>query len=138
MVVIRGTAWSQMIRHCTATAPIEAVGMLTGRDDIAECCETLRNIAPAPENLRAFLADPYEQFVAERRMAAHELKLVAIYHSHPDGGTTMSAEDIEFSRNWACPQIVVALATGTPNNVALRAFRLVDDRVTEVPISIQQ
>ena len=138
MVVILRSALREIVRHCVATAPIEAVGMLAGRDNVVEYCEALRNVVPPPHNQRAFLADPYEQFVAERSIAARGLKLIAIYHSHPDGGASLSAEDLAFSRERPCLQVVVAVSMAEPKDISLRAFRVDDAGVKEEPISVRQ
>jgi proteasome lid subunit RPN8/RPN11 len=65
---------------------------------------TLRLAGP-----HAFLADPYAQYLALRRLREVGLELLAAYHSHPGGGLLPSAADIEFARWWPCPHVIVAL-----------------------------
>jgi len=86
---------------------------------------------------KAFLADPFEQFKAERRLAQLGLKLVAIYHSHPGGGTQLSPLDLLFARRRACLQIVIALDREVLPGEEMRAYQLIEDRAVEVEMHIE-
>jgi proteasome lid subunit RPN8/RPN11 len=95
-----------MLSHAEQEQPREAVGMLAGPlPCVASLALPLVNLAgPA-----AFLADPYTQYLAEKRISAEKLKLLAIYHSHPGGGAHLSAVDREFARLRDLVYIVIAL-----------------------------
>jgi proteasome lid subunit RPN8/RPN11 len=92
--------------HAEAALPGEAVGLIGGQNYLARVVLPLPNIAGP----RAFLADPYAQYLALRRLQEARLELLATYHSHPDGGVLPSPADIEFARLWPCSHVIVALA----------------------------
>jgi proteasome lid subunit RPN8/RPN11 len=130
------TAWQEMIAHCWEAVPHEAVGMLVGRGGTASRVDALRNIVPPPESMRYFLADPYDQFLAERRIAAAGCQLVGIYHSHPDGGASMSSDDIDAQGRQSCLKVIVAFPVANPSAVVVRAFGMSRNKPIEVPISV--
>lgn len=111
----------QILTHARESRPREAVGLLGGRPtgevDIAL---PLVNIASSE---RAFIADPYSQYCALRRIEAENLNVLAIYHSHPGGGVDPSVEDLVHARKWACAHLIVALQERSDNGERFRAFR---------------
>jgi [CysO sulfur-carrier protein]-S-L-cysteine hydrolase len=132
VLTIESVAFQAMIRHAERETPREAVGMLAGDPSgIASRTLPLTNIAGP----RAFLADPYSQYLAERRITAEGLNLIAIYHSHPDGGAHLSAADREFARLRDVINIVIAPAhRDCPLDV--RGYRVRGERVISVPLRI--
>jgi proteasome lid subunit RPN8/RPN11 len=121
-----------MLDHADREQPREAVGMLAGRpSSTASLALPLANVAgPA-----AFLADPYTQYLAEQRIRAESLNLLAIYHSHPGGGACLSAIDCAFARLHNTIHVVIAPAHGDcPLDV--RAYRVRADDVIPVPLHV--
>ena len=135
-IQIPGLALGKMVRHCLDQSPAEAVGFLVGHGAAVRLVEPLRNIVPIPENRRAFLAEPYSQFLAERRAASMGLRIVAVYHSHPDGGASLSANDIAVSRRSIPLHVVISFSVRLPEQVTARAYRLTDGRPHEVVIVV--
>lgn len=125
----------EIVRHATASLPREAVGLVGGDvDGLAKTVMKLRNLAPGT---KSFLADPYDQFLAFRRLEFQQLKLLAIYHSHPGGGTDMSAFDVLYAQHWDCAHLVIAVAGhGVPEG-SCRAFCVVEGGARRtVPVDI--
>ena len=124
-------ALQTMLRHAERDQPCEAVGMLAGDSSgTASLALPLANLAGP----RAFLADPYTQYLAEKRIAAEGLSLVAIYHSHPGGGASLSPSDHAFAKLRDTTQIVIALAhDNCPQDI--RAYRVCGD--TMIPVTLQ-
>jgi proteasome lid subunit RPN8/RPN11 len=120
------------------SSPHEAVGMLVGRNGIVFQVEPLTNIVPQPDSTRAFMADPYEQFLAERRIAVSKCELVGFYHSHPDGAPAPSAEDLEGSLKRPCVHVIVAFATSSKSPPRFRAFGVCQGKVTELLTRVEQ
>ena len=92
----------------------------------------LANIA---EDDRSFIADPFEQFCALRRLKAENLELLAIYHSHPGGGVDPSREDLAYATQWPCIHLIIAASTLTTSDARFRGFRYEQSGLfTEVPV----
>ncbi|MBC7908876.1 MAG: M67 family metallopeptidase [Pyrinomonadaceae bacterium] len=118
----------------TQVCPEEAIGLLAGEaGGTVKSVLPLRNIAP----LGRFLADPYEQFQAERAIKKAGLKLLAIFHSHPWGGANLSPEDLSFAQHWECAHVVFAFNPDTRHQWELRAFIFKQGSVEEVPVKIE-
>jgi proteasome lid subunit RPN8/RPN11 len=118
-----------IIDHAISSLPAEAVGLLAGKHDHVEMAMPLRNIA----RHRAFLANPYDQFQAERAIQSKGLELLAIYHSHPDGCACLSDLDVATARHWSCVHLVISLQT-KPRSIHLRGYRLAGASPTEVEL----
>src|SRR5512141_1208274 len=81
----------EMLRHVAEHAPLEACGLLAGKEDKVERVLFVRNQAQSPTR---FVMDPYEQLQAFEWMDTQALDLVGIFHSHPAGPETVSETDI--------------------------------------------
>ena len=131
-IVLRAEQYARIIEHAWAGLPGEVVGLLGGT---AGC---VRIVMPLPNVMasRAFLADPFAQFHAERELLRSNLQLIGIYHSHPGGGAQLSPCDLVFARTRSCVHIVVALDRPHQAGEEVRAFRIVQGCITEVSIRI--
>jgi len=125
----------QLLSHARDSLPCEAVGLLGGTaDGQVMLVMPLPNIA---SGTRAFWADPFAQFSALRRLRSENLQLLAIYHSHPNGGIDPSADDVAYAKQWPCAHLIVALGTDPNPSVRLRAFCCGrNDSVVDVEISV--
>jgi len=85
------THCDEMIRHVEAQKPLEACGLLAGKNNRVEKVILVRNQAQSPVR---FVMDPYEQLRAFEWVESQALELVGIFHSHPAGPGTVSATDI--------------------------------------------
>lgn len=136
MEIVRLTfeVYRSILKHARRSVPAEAVGLLGGP---APGYATHSIPLPNTAGHNAFLADPFAQFQAERELARLGLPLVAVYHSHPGGGTQLSSLDLRFARQRACFQIVIALArTGLPGE-EMRAYQVVENVPVEAQVQIQ-
>jgi len=89
---IRSAHWQEMQRHVAEQAPLEACGLLAGKDDLVETVLRVRNADQSPVKFRM---DAQEQYDAFMWIESNKLDLVGIFHSHPSGPETVSATDIE-------------------------------------------
>lgn len=119
----------QVIAHCQREAPNEACGFLSGLDGRVAAVHPMTNIEPSPVS---YLMDPREQIKVFRELDARGETLVAIYHSHPAGRPFPSRKDIDMAFYPESIYLIVSLEEG----VEVRAFRIVEGQVTEVPIQI--
>ena len=81
----------EMIAYVDQHAPLEACGLLAGKQAQAE--KMIGVLNQAQSRVR-FVMDPYEQLHAFDWIETHGLDLVGIFHSHPSGPETVSATDI--------------------------------------------
>lgn len=115
----------EIVEHAREARPREAVGLLAGTSlREVEIAVRLKNIA---SDSRSFVADPYDQFLAFRLLESRGLELLAIYHSHPGGGTQPSQLDLEFARRWGCLHLIVAVDRPGGPEGECRAFAVGGD-----------
>lgn len=123
--------YEEMLRHVAGQAPLEACGLLAGRDGQVEKVLLVRNQAQSPVR---FVMDPYEQLAAFEWIDSQGLELIGIFHSHPDGPMGASATDIEE----AAYEVVHIIWSRLEGTWRLRGFWIEDGQVSEVALSIQQ
>lgn len=83
--------WQTMLNHVLACLPEEACGLLAGRNGIVSQVLPIENVAHSTFRFRM---EPRGQVDALLDLEAHELELLAIYHSHPSGPPGPSTTDI--------------------------------------------
>lgn len=107
----------EIVRQSRAAYPREAVGLLGGPTPLRlTAVFPLTNIA---NDDHEFLADPFEQWQALNRMKEQNLQACAVFHSHPDGGVDLSAQDRRFAGRSGLAQVLIAL---TRDSVRLAAY----------------
>jgi proteasome lid subunit RPN8/RPN11 len=121
-----------MIAHAVEALPAEAVGLLGGRGNRVDRHMPLPNLLGD----RRFLADPYAQFRALRLLRAEGLEPLAVYHSHPGGGVTLSATDLLFARRLPFVQVVIAIGRSLDPVVEVAAYAVADTRVESVELEL--
>ena len=99
----------EMISHIQNCLPEEACGLLVGRGDEVVKVFPITNILHSPVS---FLMDPLEQFNAMVWQEEHEMNLLAIYHSHPNGPSYPSEKDMMEFAYPGSPYIVWSLQGG--------------------------
>lgn len=118
-----------IIDHAQAGWPEEVCGLLAGHANVATEWHPGLNVSPTP-------AVAYELDVDTlfRQVEFEEagLKLVGIYHSHPQGPETPSATDIE--RAFYPDAVYLICSLAERQRPVLRGFRIIDGHVTEVSI----
>lgn len=80
-----------MRHHVASQAPLEACGLLAGRQAAVEAVLRVRNAEQSPVRFRM---DSQEQYNAFEWIDANGLDLIGIFHSHPSGPETVSPTDI--------------------------------------------
>jgi proteasome lid subunit RPN8/RPN11 len=101
-------AWEEAIAHLRTCLPDEGVGFFLGNDGLsADRFIPARNAGLG----RRFVVDPFDQFHTFRVARTEQKRVVALCHSHPWGGTTLSDDDLRNAREWDFLQVVVALSS---------------------------
>ena len=126
---IHSAQWQQMQDLVSAQNPLEACGLLAGKNDTVEAVLKVRNAA---QSAVRFDMDPQEQHDAFMWIEAEGLDLLGIYHSHPAGPETASATDIAE----AAYEVVHIIWSLTSGNWGARGFWIENGISTEVQLHI--
>jgi proteasome lid subunit RPN8/RPN11 len=121
--------WQEMLEYVDRHAPLEACGLLAGKEDRVENVILIRNQAQSPTR---FVMEPYEQLRAFAWIDSNELDLLGIFHSHPTGPETASATDIAD----AAYEVVHLIWFRNQNGWSARGFWIENGSATEVVLQI--
>jgi proteasome lid subunit RPN8/RPN11 len=118
-----------MQRHINFEAPLEACGLLGGRESEVELVLAVKNAA---ESRARFQMDPRAQLRAMQQIEAEGLELLAIFHSHPKGPSTPSPTDIRE----AIYPVVNIIWSKAGRRWQARGFWIEAGQVEEVPLTV--
>ena len=118
-----------MRRHVARRAPLEACGLLGGKNDRVEVTLGVRN---ADRSLVRFRMEPRAQWHAFQRIEAAGLELVAIYHSHPNGPDHPSPTDIAE----AMYPVIHIIWYRTGRKWQARGFWIEGEKSTEIALEV--
>lgn len=121
--------WQEMLEHVDRQAPLEACGLLAGREDRVEKVIFVRNQAQSPVR---FLMEPYEQLKAFDWIESNGLELIGIFHSHPGGPETVSSTDIAE----AAYEVIHLIWSRARGHWQARAFWIENGSAAEVSLQI--
>jgi proteasome lid subunit RPN8/RPN11 len=121
--------WDEMRRHMEEYAPLEACGLLAGKNERVEKVIVVRNQA---QSRVRFVMDPYEQLQAFEWIESHALELIGIFHSHPTGPETASVTDIAE----AAYEVVHVIWSRIRGEWNARAFWLENGKAIDVTLLI--
>ena len=131
-LAISKAVFAALLAVAQKAAPLEACGLLAGRDGKATKFYPLTNIDASPEH---FSMKPEEQFAAGKDMRRMGLKMLAIWHSHPSSPPRMSEEDLRLAYT---PDVVyVILSLAVPQDAALCGYRVTDGVPEQVEIVLE-
>jgi len=103
MVKIDARAWQVVVEHCRRAYPLEGCGALWGALEGADAsvCHAapLRNVYAGVQR-SSYEIDLEELLVADREARELGLRLVAIFHSHPDRDAYFSEKDFQNGCPW--------------------------------------
>ncbi|RMG70161.1 MAG: M67 family peptidase [Nitrospirae bacterium] len=119
---------SEIIEHAQEGYPEEVCGILAGDDEGINRLFRMTNVEHSPVS---YFMDPKEQFQVMKRMRQEGLKMLAIYHSHPDSQAYPSQKDVSLAYYDDVAYIIVSLAEDKP---VVRAFEIKEGRVRELQI----
>ncbi|ADU51217.1 Mov34/MPN/PAD-1 family protein [Thermaerobacter marianensis DSM 12885] len=124
-LVLPRSMMEAMLAHARAEAPLEACGIVGGRDGRPVTFYPARNADRSPVR---YTVDPEDQLRIFTTMDERGEELWAIFHSHPHSPAYPSATDVRFAYYPEAYYLIASLAAEPP---VLRAFRIVDGRITE-------
>jgi len=128
---IPGKIAEEIFAHGLREAPLEACGYLSGSGAAVVRAHPMRNADQSPEH---FTLDPEEQFRVIREARAQNLKILAVYHTHPASPARPSAEDIRLAFD---PNIVYVIASLLGGQRDIKAFNIAGGVVKNIELEIK-
>lgn len=128
MITITAQAYRELAGYCVSKLPVEACGLLSGREGIAETCWPITNREESPT---AFTMDEAELDMVLEEIERSGEELVGMFHSHPTAAAKPSPFDKEHIV-FPCSYLILSLASGRPR---LRSYKpheseLIPERIT--------
>jgi len=119
----------EIVAHARAEVPRECCGVILGRNgDLIEL-RRLTNIYPGNDFYEPDAGELYRLLVETDQSGT---EIAAIYHSHPVSPAYPSERDVEYA-GW--PESVYLICSlEHPDLPVIRAYRIVDGRITELTI----
>jgi proteasome lid subunit RPN8/RPN11 len=131
MLKIPERIFKQMVLQGRAVAPVEACGILAGRDGIVVKCFEMTNADNSAEH---FTMVPEEQFAVAKDMRAAGLEMAAVYHTHPATPARPSQEDIKLAVMPGAVYVILSLVD--PDEPIAKAFAIEDGVVNNLDLEI--
>lgn len=128
-LILLKDVYFQMVRYCLSQRPFEACGFISGSNQIASRCWTIRNIERSPVSFTMDDGNIEETF---RKMEENREELYAMFHSHPTAPPIPSAFDIEHVV-YPCSYIIVSLMGIRPR---VQSYRIVEGKVRQERICL--
>ena len=126
---LKPSHWQEMQLHVANQAPLEACGLLVGKQDEVTAVLKVSNAEQSPVRFRM---DPQEQYNAFEWIDANGLDLVGVFHSHPSGPETVSPTDIAE----AAYEVVHVIWSLTEGTWSARGFWIEKGEVNEVALQV--
>jgi proteasome lid subunit RPN8/RPN11 len=123
--------YQKMIVHVDSHAPLEACGLLAGRDSKVEHVIEVSNQA---QSTVRYVMDPIEQLHAFEWIDSNGLDLIGIFHSHPSGPETVSPTDLAEAA-YAVVYVILARVDNA-HAWSIRGFWLENGKYSEVVLRI--
>jgi proteasome lid subunit RPN8/RPN11 len=120
-----------VVAHAREDAPNECCGMIAAEDGRAVRVYRAENEAASP--LRYEIA-PQDQYRIEMEIDDAGLDLGAIYHSHTRSEPYPSQTDVNLAFHPHALYLIVGVAG---NETEIRAYRIVDGRVSEAGLEVE-
>jgi proteasome lid subunit RPN8/RPN11 len=128
-LVLKRAHMFAMQRHINYEAPLEACGLLGGKDGRVELVLAVKNAA---QSKVLFQMDPKAQLRAMEQIEAEGLDLAAIFHSHPRGPSAPSPTDIQE----AAYPVVNIIWSKAGRRWQARGFWIEEGHAVEVPLTV--
>jgi proteasome lid subunit RPN8/RPN11 len=117
----------EIMTHARAEAPRECCGVIVGPPGEPQELRRLTNIY---EGIDFYQPDPTELYRVYMDADARGWDIQVIYHSHPVSPAYPSPRDVEHA-GWP-DAVYVICSLQDPDQPVLRAFRIVDGKITEL------
>jgi [CysO sulfur-carrier protein]-S-L-cysteine hydrolase len=130
--------YDEIIAHAREDAPNECCGIIAGSNGDATKLYRAINAAASPFR---YEVQPKDLLRINRDIDDHDWDVFGIYHSHTHTQAYPSGTDVRLAFYPEAYYILVSLGDPdkpdvSPNNPDVRAYRIVDEKVTEETIEI--
>ena len=132
-LIIPTDVLERMLAWARAHAPVEACGILAGRNGKVKKLYEMTNVDNSGDH---FMMDPKEQFAVVKDIRSGDLEMLAIYHSHPATPARPSQEDIRLALTPNVTYVIVSLQK--PGRPVINGFAFKNSEFEEVPVNIEQ
>jgi proteasome lid subunit RPN8/RPN11 len=121
----------EILTLAQAGYPNEVCGIIAGRDGAAEKIYPITNSDPSPVS---YHMEPAEQFRVMKEIRQEGLKMIGIYHSHPQSAPFPSAKDISL----AFYDDVIYMIAGMSDRYSpdVRCYEIREGRISDVAFVI--
>ncbi|NOY64736.1 MAG: M67 family metallopeptidase [Nitrospirae bacterium] len=131
-IVIPLNIHKEMIEHALQGVPEEVCGILAGDGEQVTTIYKMTNTEHSPVS---YFMEPQEQFQVMKDMRNRGIKMMAIYHSHPEAQAYPSQKDVNLAFYDDVVYIIISLLGNEP---VVRAFTIRDKKIEEVEVVIKQ
>lgn len=119
-----------MVTHCKSEYPVEACGILAGKNGIVKRVYEMTNIE---RSSISYQMESREQLRVMKEIRNIKLEMVAVYHSHPYADAYPSTRDIRLAFYEDTLYVIVSLIK---TDTIVKAYEIKDSLVSEIPICI--
>ena len=123
--------FEQILAQARAEMPLEACGIIAGTNGT---CKKLYKMTNIDQSSTHCMMDPSEQFKVTRDIRSSNLKLLAIYHSHPETPARLSEEDFRLALTPDVTYIIVSLQD--MDSPVIKGFHIENGNATETLIEL--
>jgi proteasome lid subunit RPN8/RPN11 len=120
-----------MVKHAREKYPRECCGMLAGRDTAITKLFKIKNIA---QRMDEYELDPLEQVNAFEEIDRLSLKLLGVYHSHPNHPCYPSGLDI--NQAFYPDTLFFIISLSNSHQPQIRSFKMHAGKVSEEEIIV--
>ncbi len=132
-LALPASIYRALVAQARTAAPIEACGILAGRDGRVEVFHPMTNIDASADH---FMMEAKEQFTVIKAIRAAGQQILAVHHSHPATPARPSPEDIRLANT---PDVVYTiLSLANPDEPSLRGFIIDGAESAEIPVVITE
>ena len=125
-----------ILGNCYDGLPNEACGLLLGPMVDGQPTGVVSEARPcvnADASARTYTVAPKDLLRAMRDAEAAGIEIIGVWHSHTHTTAYPSPTDVRQAVDPSWIYVIVSLADGIP---VLRAYRIVDERIGELPVTL--
>lgn len=121
---------NSMVNHCKTEFPLEACGILSGKNGVIETIWRMKNVDHSPVSFS--MSEKEIRTVFDLIEKKNE-EVLAIYHSHPTAAAFPSHGDIAYNNYPELFHIIVSLIRASPE---VKAYKIIGAKVKHLPIQL--
>jgi proteasome lid subunit RPN8/RPN11 len=131
MIQIPKPIYQKMINHAEREFPIECCGILSGKERIVQRIFELKNAEASDTRYSIF---PQDQWKVFNGIEKEHMKMIAVYHSHPNTPPFPSETDVKLAFYPDVSSIIISLED--KKFPEIKAFRIREGEICPEEIEI--